>query len=94
MESGSNKLISDVYVGDRVLAFSTKTQSTDFSTVVAVPHNKNNKIAEFVQITTESGKVIKLTSEHFIQSSMHWLLPTRLPLDHVLSLLMARRRYL
>ena len=68
MESGAIKQISEVVVGDRVLAYSTKTQSAVFSSVVAVPHNKNNKVAEFIQITTESGKVIKMTSEHLIQS--------------------------
>jgi len=68
MESGAIKQISDVVVGDRVLAYSSKTQSAVFSDVVAVPHAKNNNVAEFVQITTESGKTIKMTSEHLIQS--------------------------
>jgi hypothetical protein len=68
MESGAVKQISDVVVGDRVLSYSSKTQSAVFSNVVAVPHAKNNKVAEFVQITTESGKIVKMTSEHLIQS--------------------------
>jgi len=68
MESGAIKQISDVVVGDRVLAYSSKTQSAVFSDVVAVPHTKNNKVAEFVQITTESGKIVKMTSLHLIQS--------------------------
>ena len=68
MESGAVKKISDVIIGDRILAYSSKTKSAVFSDVVAVPHAKNSKVAEFVKITTNCGKNIKMTAEHLVRS--------------------------
>jgi hypothetical protein len=66
MESGEIKAIEEVSVGDRVLAFSTKTQTAVFSDVIAVPHAKNSIAATFAHITTASGKDIKMTNDHLI----------------------------
>jgi len=64
MESGEVKLISEVEVGDRVLA-ADATGSTSFSTVVSVPHGKNSIVADFNHITTAT-RDIKMTPDHLI----------------------------
>jgi len=69
LASGEIKAIDEIQVGDSVLAYSTKTQSTVFSDVVAVPHAKNNVAATFSHITTESGKDIKMTADHLVASA-------------------------
>jgi Hint module len=70
LASGAIKPVEDVQVGDSVLAYSTKTQSTVYSDVVAVPHAKNEIAATFSHITTESGKDIKMTAEHLVAASV------------------------
>jgi len=64
LESGATVPISDVRVGDKVLAYSSASQSTVFSDVVAVPHGQNNIKANFQHIAMESGADIKMTAEH------------------------------
>ncbi len=65
MESGETKLISEVAVGDRVLAFSTKTNSAVFSEVVSVPYAANNVDATFAEIVTANSNV-KMTPAHLL----------------------------
>ncbi len=65
MESGETKLISEVVVGDRVLAFSTKTNSAVFSEVVSVPHAANNVDTTFAEIATANSN-IKMTPAHLL----------------------------
>jgi hypothetical protein len=67
MESGETKLISEVAVGDRVLAYSTKTNSPVYSDVVSVPHAENEVSALFTHIST-AEKTIKLTEDHLLQA--------------------------
>ena len=65
MESGEVRLISDIRVGDRVLAADAGGR-TSFSDVVFVPHRANNDDALFTHITTASGRDIKMTPSHLI----------------------------
>ena len=65
LESGETKLISDIGVGDRVLAADAAGQ-TSYSDVVFVPHGANNDDALFTHITTTSGRDIKMTPSHII----------------------------
>ena len=67
MEDGSVKKMPDISLGDRVLAADNKGK-TSFSTVIALPHEKNNIASKFTHITTESGADIKLTPDHLIPS--------------------------
>jgi hypothetical protein len=72
MESGETQLISNVRVGDRVLA-ADAFGNTKFSEVVSVPHGQNSKTAKFSHIVTVSGRDIKLTPAHLIMSCSNGL---------------------
>ena len=65
LESGEVKSISDIRVGERVLAADAAGQ-TSYSDVVFVPHGANNDVALFTHITTASGRDIKMTPSHII----------------------------
>ena len=65
LESGEVKSISDIRVGDRVLAADAAGQ-TSYSDVVFVPHRANSDDALFTHITTASGRDIKMTPSHII----------------------------
>ena len=67
LESGETKMISEVRVGDRVLSASASGKIA-FSDVVFVPHSFNKESALFVQITTESGRDVKMTRNHILPS--------------------------
>ena len=57
-------MISEVKIGDRVLAADLKGQ-TVFATVLAVPHSKNSVVTNFNHISTMS-RDIKMTPDHLI----------------------------
>ena len=65
LQSGEVKLISEIIVGDKVFVSSMDGLNTEYSSVVAVPHLKNQDVATFTHIFTESGDV-KLTNDHLI----------------------------
>ena len=65
LESGEVRAISDVRVGDRVLAADAAGR-TSYSDVVYVPHRANSDDALFTHITTSSGRDIKMTPSHII----------------------------
>ena len=65
LESGEVRLISDIRVGDRVLAADAAGR-TSYSDVVFVPHRANNDDALFTHITTASGRDIKMTPSHIV----------------------------
>ena len=65
LESGSIVPISDIRVGDRVLA-ADASGVLSYSDVIAVPHQTNDIAADFVELGTASGRTIKLTPEHMI----------------------------
>ena len=65
LESGEVRAISDVRVGDRVLAADAAGQNS-YSDVVFVPHRANSDDALFTHITTASGRDIKMTPSHII----------------------------
>jgi len=64
LQSGQSLLLSEVHVGDRVLAADSYGRPV-FSDVIAVPHARNNIRARFVQLAT-STRDIKLTPDHLI----------------------------
>ena len=65
LESGETKRISEVRVGDRVLAADT-SRRTLFSEVVFIPHEANTEKATFTQITTSHGRDIRMTGSHIL----------------------------
>ena len=85
LESGEVRVMSDVRVGDRVLAADAAGR-TSYSDVVFVPHRANNDDALFTLITTASGRDIKMTPSHIILAGpCHSLGP--LPLTYASSVL-------
>lgn len=60
-------MISEVKVGDVVLSANAQGHAK-YSTVVAVPHEKNLYRSEFVELFTKAGKEVKLTVDHMIMS--------------------------
>ena len=69
LDSGDVKFISDVVVGDRVLAADSDGQ-TIFSDVVFVPHGSNKQSAIFTQISTEDGRDVKMTHNHILPAGV------------------------
>lgn len=63
--SGEVKLISDVLVGDKVLS-SDVNGVVRYTAVVSVIHLKNSISAIFHEITTSSGKAVRMTPEHLV----------------------------
>lgn len=69
LESGETKAISEVKVGDRVLA-ADSSRRTLFSEVVFVPHGANTDKAFFTHITTTQGRDIKMTHSHILPAGV------------------------
>jgi Hint module len=65
LESGASKAMSEVAVGDRVLA-ADLAGKTAFSDVVYVPHARNSQRTVFARITTESGRDVQMTTNHLL----------------------------
>jgi hypothetical protein len=65
LESGKNKPLSSVSVGDRILSADINGKLS-FSDVVFIPHQRNTVEASFVDITTHSGKFLRATPMHLI----------------------------
>jgi Hint module len=59
------RLISDVKVGDRVLAADAAGR-TFYSDVVFLPHGTNTRRSHFTHISTLAGSSIKMTPSHII----------------------------
>ena len=65
LESGTSIPIVDVKVGDRIQVL--RADSTlGFSDVVFVPHERNMKIATFIELETETMRSVKVTPEHLV----------------------------
>jgi hypothetical protein len=62
---GMRMLISEVRVGDRLLAI-TKDLRAVTAAVVSVPHPVNSILAVFVSLLTESGAELRLTRDHLV----------------------------
>ena len=65
LENGARKALSEVEVGDRVLA-ADLTGKTAFSDVVYVPHARNSQRTVFARIITESGRDVQMTLNHLL----------------------------
>jgi hypothetical protein len=76
LENGEMKAISEVTVGDCILAADIDG-TTSYSTVVALAHPKNNEVASFVHIETDSTD-IKVTPAHLVMSSVGCVSPMAL----------------
>jgi hypothetical protein len=67
LESGASKTMDSVVVGDRVLT-ADGNGKLSFSEVIFLPHAANSDPATFVELTTGSGKSLKATKMHLLQT--------------------------
>jgi len=65
LQDGSTKQMKDVAIGDVVLTASTKGELL-YAPVIALPHGKNEIVADFVSIVAGPEYEIKLTPDHLI----------------------------
>ena len=66
LESGATKIMAELKVGDKILS-SDAAGKLSYSEVAFLPHGPNTKRADFVAVTTESGKVVKATPTHLLK---------------------------
>ena len=69
MQNGDVKAISEIQVGDVVLA-ADASGKTSFSSVVYVPHGPNEYSVNFVHITTSGHHDVKMTPNHIIPAGL------------------------
>lgn len=67
LDTGAFKALSEVTVGDRVLSANAHGEFS-YSEVVFLPHGSNDEEATFVEIATASGKQLKATKMHLMQT--------------------------
>ena len=67
MATGESRAISAVQVGDEIAVASMDGTFAGYSPVIAVPHAANTIQTTFVQISTVSGRDIKMTADHLVQ---------------------------
>jgi hypothetical protein len=65
LESGESKTLAELSLGD-VIKTSDGVGNFFFSPVLTLPHAKNDELAAFLTLTTETGKKVDMTSDHFI----------------------------
>jgi len=65
LESGSSKRLSELSLGERIKT-SDGRGNFSFNPVLTLPHANNTEPAMFLTFTTESGKKVDMTSDHFI----------------------------
>ena len=69
LKSGETRAIHEIEVGDFILAGNTHGQTT-FSEVIYIPHVVNKQKTIFVQITSESGRDVKMTRNHILPAGL------------------------
>jgi len=65
LESGSKKRLSELGLGERIKT-SDGRGGFSFNPVLTLPHANNTEPATFLTLTTETGKKVDMTSDHYI----------------------------
>jgi hypothetical protein len=65
LKSGEQKKFSELQIGD-VIKTSDGKGTFSFSPVLSLPHASNTQSAKFLNLTTETGKSVIMTPDHFI----------------------------
>lgn len=65
VENGDMKHFKDVKVGDSILS-ANRDGEISYSKVLFLPHGENDTPTTFVEIKTESGRMIKMTRRHLL----------------------------
>lgn len=66
LASGETRAISEINLGDEIAVATMDGTFAGYSPVIAVPHAKNSIKASFAQISTVSGRDIKMTADHLV----------------------------
>jgi len=65
LESGTSKRLSELSLGERIKTNDGRG-GFSFNPVLTLPHANNTEPAAFITLTTETGKKVDMTSDHFI----------------------------
>ena len=65
MENGESKAMEKVQIGDRILTVNANGEQV-FSDVAYLPHGKNQQRATFAQVSTATGRDLKMTLNHML----------------------------
>jgi len=68
-ESGKKTQMSDLKIGDKVLAVDSSTGATSYSDVYFFGHRDSETASNFYTVTTASGKSLQLSPEHYMYVS-------------------------
>ena len=68
LASGDNLPLSKVQIGDRILTVNAMGEQV-FSDVVYLPHRRNEEQTTFAQVSTESGRDLKMTLNHMLPAA-------------------------
>lgn len=66
LENGETKQIQDAKLGDKILSYNLKKNEYAYSPIVAIPHEKNNQLDNFIELKTSGDKTIKMTEKHLL----------------------------
>jgi hypothetical protein len=81
LESGQRIPIRTATVGDMILV-ADEAFRLSYSRIIAIPHEENSILSQFISVKTVSGETIRMTLDHIIPSGP-CLSPKRLPLVSV-----------
>jgi len=70
LENSETVTMEDVQVDDKVLVASLDGKSTFYSPVMVLPHAANSVQTTFTQISTVSGRDIKMTADHLVMGGV------------------------
>jgi len=66
LENGETKQIQDAKLGDKILSYNLKKNEYKYSPIIAIPHEKNSQLDNFIELKTSGGKTIKMTETHLL----------------------------
>jgi hypothetical protein len=66
LENGETKQIQDANLGDKILSYNRKKNEYKYSPIIAIPHEKNSQLNNFIELKTSGDKTIKMTETHLL----------------------------
>uniref|UniRef100_A0A6C0B683 Hint domain-containing protein n=1 Tax=viral metagenome TaxID=1070528 RepID=A0A6C0B683_9ZZZZ len=66
LENGETKQIQDAKLGDKILSFNMRKNIYVYSPIIAVAHEKNKQVADFIDIKTSRKNRVKMTKSHLL----------------------------
>lgn len=66
LENGKTKQIQDAKLGDKILSYNLNKNEYKYSPIIAIPHEKNSQLDNFIELKTSGNKTIKMTEKHLL----------------------------